>query len=266
MASPMLAYPIKLLDVCPRTDGACAVVFASEDSAGDHDGVENVIHLMLARIKGAPAGVKGISLFVVPQKRIGANGDLEPNDLNVAGIFHKLGYRGAPITQLGMGEQNGCRGWLVGEPHKGLSYMFRMMNEARIDVGLSAAAISSAAYYASLEYALERTQGRKPGGKDPPLPPVPIIEHADVKRMLLFQRSVVEGSLSLILQCALYADQIPLEAIRVQLPPGPCSRQKMIAHHFYAKSGEFRVIFSLKTIPSMCLLPAGYRQRLVPWS
>lgn len=174
-------------------------------SAGDHDGVDNVIHLMLAKIKGAPAGVKGISLFIVPQKRI-ENGQLVPNDVNTAGIYHKLGYRGAPITQLSMGENNDCRAYLVGEPHKGLLYMFQMMNEARIDVGLGAAAIASAAYYASLEYAKERPQGRRVTSKDPTQPQIPIIEHADIRRMLLFQRAVVEGSMSLIFQCAWYAD------------------------------------------------------------
>jgi len=117
-------------------------------SAGDHDGVDNVIHLMLAKIKGAPAGIKGISLFIVPQKRM-EGGQLVPNDVNTAGIYHKLGYRGAPITQLSMGENDDCRGYLVGEPHRGLLYMLQMMNEARIDVGLGAAAIASAAYYAS---------------------------------------------------------------------------------------------------------------------
>ncbi len=175
-------------------------------SAGDHDGVENVIHLMLAKIKGAPAGVRGISLFIVPKKRV-ENGNLVSNDVNTAGIYHKLGYRGAPITQLSMGENNDCRAYLVGEPHKGLVYMFQMMNEARIDVGLGAAAIASAAYYASLEYAKERAQGRKATSKDPTQPQIPIIQHADIKRMLLFQRAVVEGSMSLILQCAWYADQ-----------------------------------------------------------
>jgi len=174
-------------------------------SAGDHDGVDNVIHLMLAKIKGAPAGVKGISLFIVPQKRI-ENGQLVPNDVNTAGIYHKLGYRGAPITQLSMGENNDCRAYLVGEPHKGLIYMLQMMNEARIDVGLGAAAIASAAYYASLEYAKERPQGRRLTSKDPTQPQIPIIQHADIRRMLLFQRAVVEGSLALILQCARYAD------------------------------------------------------------
>lgn len=175
-------------------------------SAGDHNGVENVVHLMLARIKGAPPGVKGISLFVVPKKRIAENGDLVPNDVHVAGIYHKLGYRGTPLTQLSLGENEDCHGYLVGEPHQGLSYMFQMMNAARIDVGLGAAAIASAAYHASLEYARQRPQGRLPGAKDPTLPQIPIIQHADVKRMLLFQRAVVEGSLSLILQCGRYED------------------------------------------------------------
>ena len=167
--------------------------------------MDNVIHLMLAKIKGAPAGVKGISLLIVPQKRL-EGGQLVPNDVNTAGIYHKLGYRGAPITQLSMGENNDCRGYLVGEPHRGLLYMLQMMNEARIDVGLGAAAIASAAYYASLEYAQQRPQGRKVTSKDPTQPQIPIIQHADIKRMLLFQRAVVEGSMSLIMQCALYAD------------------------------------------------------------
>ena len=105
-----------------------------------------------------------------------------------------------------MGENNDCRAYLVGEPHRGLMYMFQMMNEARLDVGLGAAAIASAAYYASLEYAKERPQGRRLTSKDPTQPQIPILQHADIRRMLLFQRAVVEGSLSLILQCARYAD------------------------------------------------------------
>jgi len=175
-------------------------------SAGDHDGVDNVIHLMLAKIVGAQAGVKGISLFVVPKKRIDDNGNLAPNDVVTAGVFHKLGYRGCPIVQLSMGDKNDCRGWLVGEPHNGLKYMFQMMNEARIGVGMGATAMATAAYYASLEYAKSRIQGRKMGQKDLNLPPVPIIEHADVKRMLLFQRAVIEGALALIMQCSKYVD------------------------------------------------------------
>jgi alkylation response protein AidB-like acyl-CoA dehydrogenase len=175
-------------------------------SAGEHNGVDNVIHLAIGRIKGAPAGVKGISLFIIPKKRIEGDGALTFNDVNCAGIYHKLGYRGGPITQLAFGENDDCRGWLVGEANKGLGYMFQMMNGARIDVGLGAACISSAAYYASLEYAKERPQGRKLTSKDPLSPQIPIIEHADIKRMLLFQKAVVEGSLSLLTQCSRYHD------------------------------------------------------------
>ncbi len=175
-------------------------------SAGDHDGCDNVIHLALGRIKDAPPGVKGISLFVIPKLRIKEDGSLEGNDVNCAGIYHKLGYRGTPITQLAFGESDDCRGYLVGEANKGLAYMFQMMNGARIDVGLAATVISSAAYYASLEYAKERPQGRKLGSKDPLSPQVMIIEHPDIKRMLLFQKAIVEGSLGLLFQCGIYED------------------------------------------------------------
>jgi alkylation response protein AidB-like acyl-CoA dehydrogenase len=175
-------------------------------SAGDHDGVDNVVHLMLAKIQGAPAGVKGISLFVVPKKRMDGKGQLVLNDVATSGVFHKLGYRGCPIAQLSMGDSDNCRGYLVGEPHQGLLLMFQMMNEARIGVGAGAAAIASAAYYAALEYTKTRLQGRKLSTKDPTLPQIPLIEHPDVKRMLLFQRSVTEGALSLLMQSAKYAD------------------------------------------------------------
>lgn len=171
-------------------------------SAGDHDLCENIVHLMLAKIKGGPAGAKGISLFVVPKYKI----DGSSNDVSTAGIYHKMGYKGAPIAHLIMGANNHCEGYLLGEPHQGLKYMFQMMNEARLGVGMNAAAIATAAFYASLEYANERPQGRKKSDKDITKPQIPIIEHADVKRMLLFQKSVLEGSLSLILQCSKYAD------------------------------------------------------------
>ncbi len=175
-------------------------------SAGDHDGVDNVVHLMLAKIEGAPAGVKGISLFVVPKKRFDEDGRLISNDVVTSGVYHKLGYRGCPIVQLSLGDKNDCRGWLVGEPHNGLKYMFLMMNSARIEVGLGAASMATAAYYAALDYSKTRRQGRNVSQKDPGLPSVPIIEHADVKRMLLFQRAVNEGGFSLLMQCSKYLD------------------------------------------------------------
>jgi butyryl-CoA dehydrogenase len=175
-------------------------------SAGNHDAVDNVVHLMLARIKGAPAGVKGISLFVVPKYRVEKDGSLVFNDVVCPGIDHKLGYRGAPIAQLSMGEEGNCRGFLVGQEHQGLRCMFQMMNEARIDVGLGAAAIASAAYYESLEYCKQRPQGRNIKEKDPLKPQIPIVEHPDVRRMLLFQKAVVEGSLSLVFYLAKCSD------------------------------------------------------------
>jgi butyryl-CoA dehydrogenase len=175
-------------------------------SGGDHDGVDNVVHLMLARIPGGPPGVKGISLFVVPKLRPAEDGHLISNDVTVSQIYHKLGYRGCPITELCFGEKQDCRGFLVGEPHKGLFYMFQMMNGARIEVGLGATAIAQAAYLAALDYSRLRPQGRKLTEKDPARPQIAIIEHADIKRMLLFQKAVVEGALALIVQCAQYAD------------------------------------------------------------
>jgi butyryl-CoA dehydrogenase len=175
-------------------------------SAGTHDGVDNVVNLMLARVEGAPAGVKGISLFVVPRLRGDGQGGLVPNDVTCAGIEHKLGYRGSPITQLSMGENDDCRGWLVGDENKGLAYMFQMMNEERINVGIGAAGIASAAYYDSLKYSEERQQGRPLNSKNPADPQCAIINHPDVKRMLLYQKAVSEGSLSLALQLGKYID------------------------------------------------------------
>lgn len=174
-------------------------------SAGDHDAVENVVHLMLAKIKGGPAGAKGISLFAVPQHRPEA-GQLVDNDVTTAGIYHKMGYKGAPIAHLMVGSNEGAIGYLVGEPHQGLRYMFQMMNEARVGVGMNAVSIGTAAYYASLEYARERPQGRHIAQKNVALPQTAIIRHADVKRMLLFQKAVLEGSLGLLLYCSYLAD------------------------------------------------------------
>ncbi|HFB99477.1 MAG TPA: acyl-CoA dehydrogenase [Phaeodactylibacter sp.] len=178
-------------------------------SGGDHEYSDNFVHLVLARIEGAPAGTKGISLFVVPKHRPNADGTLTPNDVTTAGDFQKMGQRGYCTTHLIFGEKNDCRGWLVGDAHRGLKYMFLMMNGARIAVGRGAAAIAMAAYHASLEYAKERPQGRRlnrTGKKNVTEEQCLIIEHADVRRMLLLQKSVAEGALSLILKAAAYQD------------------------------------------------------------
>jgi butyryl-CoA dehydrogenase len=142
---------------------------------------------------------------VVPKKRP-EKGALVDNDVQCTAIYHKMGYRGAPITQLSLGDNDDCRAWLIGEPGQGLRYMFQMMNEARVEVGMSAAATASAAYYSALEYTKERPQGRHISEKDPNKPQIPIIQHSDIKRMLLFQRAIFEGSLSLCLQCAIFVD------------------------------------------------------------
>jgi alkylation response protein AidB-like acyl-CoA dehydrogenase len=175
-------------------------------SGGDHDLTENIVHLVLARLDGASAGIKGVSLFVVPKLRVTESG-LTPNDVRVSGLVHKIGWRCLPAVLLALGEAGDCHGWLVGEAHQGIPYMFQMMNEARISVGADAVASASAAYHESLAYAMERPQGRPATSKDPRLPQVPIIEHADVRRMLLRQKAIVEGGLGLILQTALYADR-----------------------------------------------------------
>ncbi len=174
-------------------------------SGGDHNAVDNIVHLLLARIDGAPAGTKGISLFVVPKFRM-EDGQPVDNHVTTAGLYGTRGQKGYVAAHLMLGEQGETRGYLVGEVHRGLSYMFKMMNEARIGTGLMATGCASAAYYASLQYARERPQGRHPDNKDLNAPPVIIIEHADVRRMLLQQKAIVEGSLALLMQCSYYAD------------------------------------------------------------
>jgi butyryl-CoA dehydrogenase len=174
-------------------------------SGGDQDLTENIVHLTLARIDGAPLGIKGVSLFAVPKKRL-ESGKLVPNDVHCAGAFHKMGWRGIPSIALNLGENGDCHGWLVGEPHRGISQMFQMMNEARLMVGMNAIATASVAYFESLEYARTRPQGRPLTSKNPASPQVAIIEHADVRRMLLRQKAIVEGALSLGIQAARYAD------------------------------------------------------------
>lgn len=178
-------------------------------SGGDHEYCDNFVHLVLARIDGAPAGTKGISLFVVPKNRITDDGGLESNDVVTAADFQKMGQRGYCTTHLLFGSDNNTRGWLVGAPHRGLSYMFKMMNEARIAVGRGGASVATAAYHASLQYAHERAQGRRlnnDGSKNVSADQNLIIEHPDVRRMLLKQKAISEGALSLVMQASLYHD------------------------------------------------------------
>lgn len=181
-------------------------------SAGDHDAVDNIVHLMLARIEGAPKGTKGISLFVVPKYRpvfdsAGKVAEFVDNDVQSTGVYHKMGQKGVPAMHLTMGSSDNTIGYLVGQPHQGLPYMFQMMNEARIGVGMTAAAIATAAYYAALEYARERPQSRRLNEKNLlDAPQTPIINHPDVRRMLLFQKAVAEGSLSLLVEAARFYD------------------------------------------------------------
>lgn len=177
-------------------------------SGGEHELSENIVHLVLARIKGAPAGVKGISLFIVPRFRVNDDGSVgEDNDVALSGLIHKMGWRGTTSTMLNFGENNRCFGYLIGEPNKGLSYMFHMMNEARINIGQFATCIGYAGYLYSLDYARNRPQGRLPSNKDPLSKQVMIIEHADIRRMLLMQKAYVEGSLALILYGSLLVDR-----------------------------------------------------------
>lgn len=174
-------------------------------SSGDHDASDNIVHLLLARIDGSPAGAKGISLFVVPKHR-NENGSFVNNDVTTAGLFGKMGQKGYVAAHIMLGEKDNCEGYLVGKANHGLHYMFQMMNEARISTGMLSAGNASAAYYASLQYANERPQGRHLSNKDATLPQVLIIEHADVRRMLLLQKSMVEGSIALLTYCSYLAD------------------------------------------------------------
>jgi alkylation response protein AidB-like acyl-CoA dehydrogenase len=190
-------------------------------SGGEHDVTENIIHLVLAKIPDENgkliAGTRGISLFIVPKQMVDTNGQLtgQRNDVCLAGLNHKLGWAGTPNTLLNFGEgkfkpdgKAGAVGYLVGKPGEGLKGMFHMMNEARIAIGMAATSLGLAGYYASLDYAKQRPQGRPitGAGKDPSQPQVRLIEHADIKRMLLAQKSICEGALALQLYCAKLVD------------------------------------------------------------
>ena len=178
-------------------------------SGGDHELSDNIVHLVLAKIPGGPGGVKGISLFVVPKYRLLADGGIgERNDVHLTGLLHKLGYRGTTSTALSFGDKGECHGYLVGEPHFGLRYMFKMMNEARIGVGFGAAMIGYRGYQYSLDYAKDRTQGRIAPNNKPEHDATAIINHGDVKRMLLAQKAYSEGGMALCLYGSNLIDRI----------------------------------------------------------
>ena len=212
----------------PQPDGSYRV-FGTKMwiSGGEHDLSENIVHLVLARTPDGPAGVKGLSLFLVPKVLPDdSTGPAGRNDVVLVGLNHKMGYRGTVNTVLNFGEgvhtpggAPGAVGYLVGERHQGLAAMFHMMNEARIGVGAGATALGYTGYLTSLRYARERTQGRRLASRDPGSAPVPIIEHVDVRRMLLAQKSYVEGAMGLVLYCARLVDE-------QKSAPDPAARER----------------------------------------
>ena len=177
-------------------------------TSADHDLTENIVHLVLARLKGAPKGMGGVSLFLVPKYRVNSDGSLgDFNDIVVGNVEHKMGIKGSVTCEVAFGPNEGCIGYLIGEENRGIRAMFQMMNEARIGVGLQGMAIASAAYNVALEYARDRVQGVDiTKMKDASAPRIPIIDHPDVKRMLLYQKAFAEGMRALILKTAYYVD------------------------------------------------------------
>jgi butyryl-CoA dehydrogenase len=168
-------------------------------SGGDQDFTENIVHMVLARIEGAPPGAKGISLILVPKWLVRDGGSHQRNDVALAGLLHKMGWHNTTSTILSFGERGGATGYLVGTANQGLAHMFQMMNESRIGVGLMASCLAYRGFGESLAYARDRRQGRRPSSKDPLSPQVALVEHADVRRLLLAQKAYAEGSLALCL-------------------------------------------------------------------
>ncbi|MBX7165246.1 MAG: acyl-CoA dehydrogenase [Pirellulales bacterium] len=191
-------------------------------SGGEHDLVENVIHLVLARVEGAPPGIKGVSLFLVPKLRVDAEGRSgESNDVTCVGIEEKLGIHASPTCAMSFGENDNCQAWLIGEENRGIEYMFHMMNAARVGVGLQGVAMGSWAYLAALDYARQRVQGVDMRNiRDPNAPYVLITEHPDVRRMLATMKAYVEGGRALLLHTAFCLDLVensPDEALRQKM-------------------------------------------------
>ncbi len=178
-------------------------------SGGEQEISENIVHMVLAKIPGGPKGAKGISLFLVPKYRLDDAGHpADRNDITLVGLNHKMGQRGTTNCLLSFGDVGECEGYLIGEPHRGLEYMFHMMNEARIGVGNGAVASAHAAYLYAVDYARMRLQGRPLDRRNPAEPQVPLIEHTDIKRLLMDQKAAAEGGMSLNLYCATLVDRL----------------------------------------------------------
>ena len=190
----------------PMDDGSASVtgtkIFIT---AGEHDLAGNIVHLVLAKLPDAPPGSRGISMFLVPKFLVNPDGTLGArNGVTCGSIEHKMGIKGSATCVLNFDR---AKGWLVGEPHKGLRAMFTMMNGARLGVGLQGLGLADASYHSAVAYARERIQGRSLSGvKNPDAPADPIIEHADIRRGLLFMRSFIEGARALSVFCALHLD------------------------------------------------------------
>ncbi len=193
----------------PRVDGAYEITGTKMwISGGDHDAAENIVHLVLARLPGQPPGVRGISLFAVPKYHVNEDGKVGGrNGVTVAGLNHKMGYRGTSNCLLNFGDDAPAIGTLVGHQNEGLAAMFHMMNEARISVGIGGAMLASVAYRYALGYAQERRQGRRLDTRDPNTPQVHLVDHPDVRRMLLRQKALSEGGLALCLYAGTLVDR-----------------------------------------------------------
>ncbi len=193
----------------PNQDGSYSIsgtkIFIS---CGEHDLTENIVHMVLARIEGAPPGTKGLSLFIIPKLRP-ENGQLVDNDVNCGGIEHKMGIHGSSTCTLNFGENNNCTGYLLGIENQGMRIMFQMMNESRLFIGMQGQSHASAAFLYALQYAKERTQGSDVSRlKDPSAPKVAIINHPDVRRMLMFMKSVTEGLRALLYYVGFCEDMV----------------------------------------------------------
>lgn len=186
-------------------------------SVGQHDLVDNIVHLLLGKVEGAPSGIKGVSLFVVPKILVNDDGSLgEPNDVLCTNIEHKMGLHGSPTCSLSFGENNKCKGYLIGKENEGIKMMFQLMNEARIGVGLQGVAVGNTAYLNALNYAKERIQGTAiEDFRDADAPRVPIIDHPDIRRMLMTMKCYAQGTRALVYLCGYLYDLVHV------MPDGP---------------------------------------------